>query len=481
MKHIRATVSVGILLSLLGCQSTSYEPEKLSSGAVQQQNDAAHAVFLQLKAQYELWQKKLENIESLEIYSSEKYRSLQKEWREAADIYDEVSADPGKATENTSVFSSATHQEVFNQHISQIEQLHTALLQTKAIADEILADAIEQQSYLDQIDAEALYSGDYKRLFSRYSALFAAVEKGDIDEAQTKQVTFLNQANVLEQKVVLKRYVAPLTKELSTMDEQEFDEVAAVSFAKAQAEIMAAEQAIRANTRDVVVIKQAVKDARFELDHVKSVALEVKKLASIEDAKFEPVILDFENKLLMLSKALDESDYRDNVLRVQTENILQGIELLHSELVKAKLNHSESINVLNMEAQTLKQQQEQLKQVLAEKDVSIRQAEAEQLALSKQLAQSESHVQSLEALIEVYKQQLIVKNTEQAEVQQPQQTAAEADSDTVAEAESTQEPEQGTSEDTAQLESTAKTAEDKSIEPNSNEENAVDAGELQNN
>jgi hypothetical protein len=408
MKHIKSTMAIGLLLSLVGCQSTSEEPIKVAETNQQVQGDGTYAEYQRIKDQYDEWLEKLQGAESLKYYSASNYKTLLKEWGSAVDIYEEIAADPAEVSKSTSVFSSTTNAEAFDKHLTRVKQSYQQLLKLKAVADDVLADAIAQKTYLDEIGAEKLYPSDYRNLVSKYSALFKEVEQGDLDDAQSRQVTFLNQAKELEQEVVLKRYVAPLIKELSALRGQEFDEVAAISYAKAEAEIMSAEQTIRANTRDLAVIKLAVAHSRFELEHVKSVALEVKKLASVEDDKFEPVVLDFESKLLMLSQAVDNSDYRDNALRSQAESILTGIDALQKELETARLSHSESVNQLGDDNRALKQ-------ALQEKESAIAQAEADNQNLSKQLEQTASHVESLEALIEMYKVQLQVASQQKAQ------------------------------------------------------------------
>lgn len=408
MKYTKITIAIGLLMPIIGCQSTSDETSALVEKNQVAQEDSAYAAFQRIKGEYETWLEKLQESKSLKIYSTSQYRALLKEWNDAVDIYKEVSIDPSEATKSSSLFSSTTNAEAFDNHLKMVKEKHKNLLELKTIADDLLADAIAQKQYLDKLDAKTSYVHDYNRLVSSYNALFLEVEQGDLDDAQSKQVVFLNKAKDLEQKVVLKRYVKPLKVQLDSMRKQEFNEVAAISYAKAKAEIMAAEQVIRANTRDLDVIQQAVSASQFELEHVKSVALEVKKLASVENDKFEPTVLGFENKLLTLSQAVDNSDFRDQVLRLQAENILAGIQELKSELETAKLSHTASETKLNDENRTLKQ-------TLKDKVSALAQFEVDKQSLTKQVEQLTAHIENLETLVEVYKKQQLPSDTENGE------------------------------------------------------------------
>ncbi len=93
------------------------------------------------------------------------------------------------------------------------------------------------------------------------------------------------------------RFITPLQSDLKELRKDGFQKVAAISYAKAKSEIGSAKNVVQATPRDHELIESAVKDARFELSHVRNVANEVKLLSSVENKKFETIILEFENKL----------------------------------------------------------------------------------------------------------------------------------------------------------------------------------------
>ena len=415
MKTIKTALAASVLLTIVGCQSTPDQPREIATTTKQEQKkDNSYEQYENAKAQYESWLAKLKDAEELKLYSKSLYRELLSAWDEAVDIYEDIAVDPSKTTESYSLFSSGTYAENFDKRLTVVETNYNQLLTLKETADEVLSDAQAQMAYLDEIDAIKMYPSQYKLIYGSYRSLYTHVESGDLDDAQTKQVTFLTKAKQLEMKVMIKRYVAPLKKKLKDLRMEEFDDVAAISYAKAKAEIDATEQTIRSNPRDMEAIGSAVEDAEFELAHVRSVALEVKRLASVEDDEFEPVVLEFENKLLAISEELDGADYRDQSLRVQAESILESISKLHEEKDEASSSRSAELAGLKEELTKLKVELE----LKAEEQAKT---EEEKSALEKKVSQLEVQVASQQTLLSAYQQQL--KDKAAAESAEPEEKA----------------------------------------------------------
>ncbi|PWI35186.1 DNA repair protein [Vibrio albus] len=401
MKTIKTVLAASVLLTIVGCQSTPEQPREIAA-TNQEQKDNAYELYQNSKEQYQSWLSKLKEAENLRLYSVTQYRDLLDSWNEAVDIYEEIAVTPSKTTESYSLFSDGTYSDHFNTRLAVVEKNYNSLLALKETADEVLADAIAQMAYLDKIDASSVYAMDYKQVYRTYQGLFKVVEDNELDTAQTKQVVFLSKAQKLEMKVVIKRYVYPLKKKLKDLRKDEFDEVAAISYAKAKAEIDTTEQTIRSNPRNLEIIESAVKDAEFELTHVRSVALEVKRLANVEDEAFEPVVLEFENKLLAISQALEGADYRDQSLHVQAESILNSISLLNEEQDEENSAHSQKVKNLTQELSRLKLK---LELVNTEKEKT----EQEKLVLNKQISQLEDQITSQQTLLAAYQEQLAAK------------------------------------------------------------------------
>jgi hypothetical protein len=401
MKTLKTALAASVLLTIVGCQNTPDQPREITA-TNQEQKDNSYALYQSAKTLYRSWLTTLKEAEGLKLYSKERYSKLLSSWNEAVDIYQDIATDPAKAAESYSLFSDGSYAENFSARVAVVENHYQALLQLKETADDVLSDAIAQMAYLDKIKAAEVHPTDYKHVERRYKALFKDVEDGDLDDAQSGQVTFLAKAKQLELKVVIKRYVYPLKKKLRELRHNDLDEVAAISYAKAKAEIDTTEQTIRSNPRDLEIIESAVEDAEFELAHVRSVALEVKRLAKVDDEEFEPVVLEFENKLLAISQDLNGADYRDKSLRMQAESILQSISLLSEEQDEASSAHSQKVRSFTQQLSKLKLKSELLTE---EKE----KAEQQKSALQKKISQLEVQLASQQTLLAAYQQQLTDK------------------------------------------------------------------------
>ena len=416
MKTIKTALAATVLLTIVGCQSTPEQPREIASSNKQEKTDNSYELYKNAKAQYETWLETLKSAEGLKLYSGDKYRDLLKAWDEAVDIYEEIAVDPSKTTKSYSLFSSGTYAENFDERLAVVATNYNELLALKETADNVLSDARAQMAYLDEIDTVKMYPESYQAVKVAYKKLYKYVEKDDIDDAQTSQVSFLEKAKELEMKVMIKRYVTPLKKTLRALRNDDFDEVAAISYAKAKAEIDSTEQTIRSNPRDMEAINAAVEDAEFELTHVRSIALEVKRLEEVDSDEFEPVVLEYENKLLAISQALNGADYRDQSLRAQAESILESVSQLMEEKDEATSDRSEQVVKLKEEVSKLKVELGVKKEDLAE-------TEEEKSALEKKVNQLEVQVSSQQTLLSAYQAQL--KDEVPAETQVDAKEASE--------------------------------------------------------
>lgn len=395
MKATKTVIALSVLLGVAGCQSTP-SSESNKSETNQEGVELLASAFEASQAQYLHWETQLQNVADFKIYAPENYSELNSAWKDASEIYQELRAEPNKILASYSVFSSETYAEALTEQLTIVDSNYQALTALKVKADAILADAIAQVQYLDEIGANKLYSRQYKALYNAYKSLFEYVVVDELEDAQEAQVEFINRAKKLEIKVVHKRFIEPLKLRLAHLRKNDLDEIAVNTYATASTQVKLAENTVMANPRNLKVIEDAVAKANFELEHVKNVAHQIKLLVSIEDEHFEPAVLEIENRLLAISKAVDGSDYRDQVLRVQADKILLSVENLHSEDQTAVLQ--KQLKALNSELADLKIQNERNITLLAE------QVEQKEL-LSAQVTRSEEHIQSLKELVANFKSQ----------------------------------------------------------------------------
>ncbi|WP_193251937.1 DNA repair protein [Vibrio navarrensis] len=400
MKKMKLALAVSMLLTIVGCQSTP--EENATASETNQASQDTGAPFKGVQKSHKYWVETLAEVSALNVYAPENYRELLNAWKEAGKIYAEIEKEPSLAGKSYSLFSSDTYAQAYDEQIKLVEQNYRALETLKQKADVILADSIAQMEYLDEIDAVSYYKADYDRLAVQYKKLFTYVVVDELEEAQAKQVEFLNNAKQLEIKVVKKIYILPLHQELKTLKKEDFNEVAPVSFATAENVVNIAANIAQTNPRDKTAIEQAVFNAKFEIEHVKQVTHQVKLLASVEDEKFENSVLEIENKLLAISKAVDGSDYRNVMLREQTEKILASVEKMHA---------ADKTSDLADEVTALKRKVSELNAKNSEQQKAAEKASKREASLQAQIDREASHIKSLEELIANLKQQLALSQT----------------------------------------------------------------------
>ncbi|WP_028025440.1 hypothetical protein [Enterovibrio calviensis] len=328
-----SALAIALAMSVTACQSTS-EPAQIASetnGSSQQSTNTLE-IYEKAKSDYAEWLSKMEESQALRLYSADAVDDLFDAWEEAVDVYSDFDADPEKAVESYSMFSSGTYAETFEKRLGEVAALHAELLILKQTADNLLAEAITEMAYLDSINADEVFSSRYKRIAKEYRSLFEYVADNDLDDAQVKQIRFLENAKSLEIAVVLKRNIEPLQKELALLRQEGFKTIAPISYAKANASLDQAEATVSADPRAVDVIEQAVFLVNFEIDHLQHIGLEVKRFKGVSNGKFEPLILALENQIHRISQALDKQDLRDKPIKQQTDLLAGQAETLVKSL-----------------------------------------------------------------------------------------------------------------------------------------------------
>ncbi|CZF79074.1 hypothetical protein GCE9029_01241 [Grimontia celer] len=319
MNKLNAVFCAVAFASLLSaCQSTS-EPRQVASetNVPAQENQNTLEIFEASKASYEDWLAKMDESKSQRIYDDDLVDDLFDAWDEAVDVYEDFASNPEKATKDYSMFSDGTYAETFDKRLTKVAELYEELQTLKATADSLLAEAMVEMAYLNEIGADELYASRYKRLSSDYRKLFAYVADNDIDDAQVKQAVFLENAKKLEIAVVLKTHVAPLKDQITLLRREGFKSVAPISFTKSEASLEQAVAAVNANPRDIESINIELAAVQFEIDHVKHIGQEVKRFRNVDDGKFEPLILELENRLHAIAQAMDGLDLRNQTMQQQ--------------------------------------------------------------------------------------------------------------------------------------------------------------------
>ena len=410
MKQLfKMAVVASALVGIVGCQSTG--GESAAVGTEQTTNAQSVTTFESLQKQYSLDKTTFDSVENFSIYSESAYATMMEEWTEAKEIFLEIEKEPGLVNEEYSMFSSGSYAAKYMSLVTAADNEFSKLKSYKETADVVLSDAIAQMTYLNEIDVKKYYSQDFFNLNNQYKALFVTVIEDDIAEAQTKQASFLTNAKVTEIKTTLKIHVEPLEKEFSDLSRKGFKVIAPISYGQAKAELDKAKKAVQANNRDKALIIDVVAKTRFQLDHLKNMAAEVKLLKAVKNGQFEQTVLEFENKLLSISQVINGDDYRDQPLRMQTKAILVSVQKMHEINNTADLE--DKIKELQVQIKTL--------EVTVEKQTSDRaDVQKQVLVLTQQLERNDNLINNLNGVIASYKEkEAAEKAKKEAVTEQP--------------------------------------------------------------
>ncbi|MGR5335517.1 ATPase [Vibrio gigantis] len=395
MRANKVALTISMLFAISGCQSTPSEQTDANQNT-NNNNESTIEVrsFQSVQSVYSEWEVKLEDHAQLSLYAPENYNELLDAWDDAESIYADLLKDETRITKSYSIFSSLTYAEAFDEKIALIKSNYDSILVLKKKADRVLADSIVQMDYLTFLGADTMFTSSYKRLYSEYSELFEYVLVDELEDAQEAQVEFLNNARLLEVKVAHKKYIEPLKKELEFLEDEDFDDVAPLTFAKATSQIALAESQVKASPREKSIIEDAVHAAEFELNHVRSVAHEVKVLASVKGDKFEQSVLNAENQLLSISQIVNDEDYRDVGLRQQSQKIVASVKAL---------KNSDMTELLKSEIETLTEQLALLESENQKQAQQLSEATKHSELLGEQITKSDAHIKSLEELVDSLK------------------------------------------------------------------------------
>ncbi|MUK63225.1 hypothetical protein GNP81_09905 [Aliivibrio fischeri] len=391
-QYFKIAVVASALMSVVGCQSTNEETTSVEQTS--EINTPVVSTFEALQKQYNLDKTVFDSAAEFKIYSEDSYSLMMDEWNEAKEIYLEVEQEPALINEEYSMFSSGSYSAKYIALIKSANLQLDKLKTYKNKADTVLSDAIAQMNYMQSIDVAKYYPQDFSSLYNQYKALFVTVIEEDIAEAQTEQAEFLTKAKVIEIDTSLTIHVKPLEKEFSQLTQKGFKAIAPISYGQTKAELDKTKKAVQANNRDQDLIADVVAKTRFQLDHLKNMAAEVKLLKAVKNGQFEQSVLEFENKLLSISQAINGDDYRDQPLRMQTTEILSAVQQMHAINNTADLE--KKIKELNSEIETLNGTIE--KQTDARANV-----QKQVLVLTQQLERNDNLINNLNSVIATYK------------------------------------------------------------------------------
>nr|WP_086940568.1 hypothetical protein [Thaumasiovibrio occultus] len=314
---IQRTVLVVCLGGLMACQST---PEVDSELQQQQSEMMANAATL-----YQHWHGTLKSLDLLQEYSPENAVVVRQLWQSAQSNYEEFDNAPARLVASP-LFGSTSYYDRFLSDIEQIEHHYEEMEEARDRAMDVLAEPMDHLAYLRDLNARHYFRSEFDRLERRYFELLAALDEQGRNEASELADEFLLRAQSLEVKTIKRIYVTPLENRSRELLNLHSRSLIPVSQARVEAEIKAAKDLITATPRDFTAIDRMVSRITFELNHARQLLAEVNVLRELEKANYESYLLDREARLLRISEALSDKDYRDLPLDAQLDAVLADVE-----------------------------------------------------------------------------------------------------------------------------------------------------------
>ena len=106
--------------------------------------------------------------------------------------------------------------------------------------------------------------------------------------------------------------------------------------------------------------------------------------------RFEQTVLNAENQLLSISQVINDKDYRDVVLRLQSQKIVASVKVLKS---------SDMTSLLKSEIEALTEQLVKLESDNQKQAQQLFEATKHNELLGEQVTKSDAHIKSLEELV----------------------------------------------------------------------------------
>ncbi len=328
-----------LVIGLSGCASTpdlSF-PSLTSSNDPAETADTTDKMFDQITQKYNKWTSIIDNSDYMAKYSHKSYRSLMKQWEETKELYKQIQDKPEIVDEKTSLLSFSTYGERFDESVEELDKKYTSLNSVIEQAKTLIPAAIEEHSYLLDAKLDIKSPTEFQKISNLYQDLFNYISDGKSDKAKEYQTLYLERALAFEVNTAKTEYYVPLISKLTTYKSKGMNILAPQTFVLTESTVLNVEDEIKLDPRDKANIESKVAAAEFHLAHLEQMAKEVQILSNIKEGKFEPTLLEIENKLLKVSQEIDGKDFRDNQLTGQIDNILNSVKAM-----KRKINELET-------------------------------------------------------------------------------------------------------------------------------------------
>jgi hypothetical protein len=211
--------------------------------------------------------------------------------------------------------------------------------QVKGIAQQQLAGVTDEKTYLEALNANVLYPGDYADVTSTISAIIKDIEEGKLPRAQENTGKLLAKMQEMEIQATLDTVLGNAKTTWATLKAKDFPEIAPQTCLEAENAISASELTIRNNVRAKALVAQAGRQAEFATNRALAVGEEILRLQKIKSKAWELEVISGERRLQNFAQVMGCEDVRDRSLDAQSDAIARcAAETLAKQVAAAEIS-----------------------------------------------------------------------------------------------------------------------------------------------
>jgi len=274
-----------------------------------------------------------------------------------------------------------------------------------------LTDIFNQQKILEVNHVTDSYNEDFEDLLSDTRDIIDDIEKIKRDKPEGKnefvaikkdKSTLLNRMVALNVLVVKHNALAVSKKELEKAKKADAKKLAPLTFKAMLDALQLANQFIEANVSDKTGVAQVAEAFRFAVQHLIQVTDAVIVLSKTNKKDYEKFVLAQEQKLLLISKALNYKDLRDlpaeeqaSVLAAQAGHVSQRLAQKNQEYAELTQQSIALKDKVDQEKQSSEESSKQLSNNVSALNTKITALEQERALLKGQINQLQQKVVQL--------------------------------------------------------------------------------------
>ena len=200
-----------------------------------------------------------------------------------------------------------------------------------------LKDVYDEKAYMISHNISRDYASDYDDILDDIETIIKYYELGDEKAAIEARTRLLAVMKKLEGMAMVTRRLQEARNTLEKVDDEGLDDYAPKSYQLAKSALAHAKDVIMTDPRNTVAVDSVASEATIMSKHAYQVGTAVVSLQKINKDEMEIIILDEEDRLSRIAKALNAQDVRDLDLDHQAGALAAIAEELRAELEKASV------------------------------------------------------------------------------------------------------------------------------------------------